>query len=390
MSGGSGGTWWKWGLPTGLATVAVAVAMEHAGPHLPVLLNALLAFGGLLTIAGSCEVMIAAAVGLAGKLRWNEYVAGVIAGLASNLPEVAMLAFVVAADVRIAFVVTLLTLHINALVFSIFCVLMPRDERGHASLPRAISQLGTDMLACAAGLMIALGFLMIAMSSFDAGEHAGEGLGLWDLVVIGVALLVVMVVYLRGLIARFAGTSAEAGAAQAEGATAQPSASWGMIAAYGALGGVGALVGGHAVGDFADNLVAALRGAGYSEMIGAIVVAFLAGMPAYILVTSAHLKGKTQLALSNVFGGIVQVPFVILPAVLLLSALLSLFGVVPLLPQGGILAIDLETVSVILFGFPTLLILWKSIGDDGAVNQLETTIMIALFALMLYFLAMHG
>ena len=76
-------------------------------------------------------------------------------------------------------------------------------------------------------------------------------------------------------------------------------------------------------------------------MIGAIVVAFLAGMPAYILVTSAHLKGKTQLALSNVFGAI-------------------------------------------------LLILWKSITDDGAVNKLETTIMMALFGLMLYFLAVHG
>jgi hypothetical protein len=81
---------------------------------------------------------------------------------------------------------------------------------------------------------------------------------------------------------------------------------------------------------------------------------------------------------------------VILPAVLLLAALLSVLGLVPLLPEGGILPIDLETVSVILFGFPTLLILWKSIGDDGAVNQLETTIMLVLFALMLYFLAMHG
>ena len=99
MAGGSGGTWWKWGLPAGIGIVAAAMAMEHFGPHWPLLVNAMLALGGLLTIAGSCEVMILAAVGLAGKLRWNEYVAGVIAGLASNLPEVAMLAFVVAADV---------------------------------------------------------------------------------------------------------------------------------------------------------------------------------------------------------------------------------------------------------------------------------------------------
>ncbi|HET6629835.1 MAG TPA: hypothetical protein VFG91_08665 [Woeseiaceae bacterium] len=390
MAGGGGGTWWKWGLPAGFAIVGAATVLEHTGPHLPLLLNALLAAGGLLTIAGSCEVMILAAVGLAGQLRWNEYVAGVIAGLASNLPEVAMLGFVVAVDVRVAFVVTLLTLHINALVFSIFCVLMPRDERGHAHLPKAISLLGTDMLACAAGLVIALGFLMVAMSSFGTGAHAGQGLGAWDLVMIALGLLVVEGMYLVGLVRRFSGTSAEAGAEQAQGERAEPAASWVAVALYGGLGTVGALVGGHAVGSFADHLVVYLRGEGYSEMIGAIVVAFLAGMASYLLVTSAHVKGKSQLALSNVFGALVQVPFVILPAVLLFAAVLSAFGVVPLLPQGGILAIDLETVSVILFAFPTLLILWKSIGDDGSVNRLETVIMLALFGMVLYFLAVHG
>lgn len=390
MAGVGGGTWWKWVLPTGFVLVGIAMALEHAGLHLPLVLNALLGVGGLLTIAGACEVMILAAVALAGQLRWNEYVAGVIAGLASNLPEVAMLGFVVAIDVRIAFVVTLLTLHINALVFSIFCVLMPRDEHGHAHLPKAISLLGTDMLACAAGLLIALGFLMIAMSTLDAGEHAGQGLGAWDLVAIAAVLLVALVVYLRALVRRFSGRSSEAGADQAEGGQAMSTGSWSAIAFYGGLGTIGALVGGHAVGEFADNLVAYLRAEGYPEMIGAIVVAFLAGVASYILVTSAHVKGKGQLALSNVFGALVQVPFVILPAVLLFAAALSGLGIVPLLPQGGILAIDLETVSVILFAFPTLLILWKSISDDGSVNRLETTIMLGLFALVLYFLAVHG
>lgn len=390
MAGGSGGTWWKWGLPAGFIIVGGAMVAEHFGPHQPILVNALLAIGGLITIAGACEVMIRAAGGLAGQLRWNEYVAGTIAGLASNLPEVVMLGFVVAADVRVAFVVTLLTLHINALVFSIFCVLMPRDDTGHARLPKAISKLGTDMLACASGLIIALGFLMVSMSSFDAGEHAGQGLGTWDLVAIAAALLGVEVVYLITLVRRFSGTSKETGDDQAEGTREQPSTSWGATIGFGLLGAAGALVGGHAVGDFADNLVVYLRGEGVSEMIGAIVVAFLAGMASYILVTSAHVKGRTQLALSNVFGALVQVPFVILPAVLIFAAVLAGVGVVPTLPQGGILAIDLETVSVILFAFPTLLVLWKSISDDGKVNRLETAIMLGLFGLVLYFLAMHG
>ncbi len=390
MSGGGGGIWWKWGLPAGIAVVVLAVAMEYTGMHWPVLLNVLLAFGGLLTIAASCEAMIKLAMGLAGKLQWNEYVAGVIAALASNIPEIAMLGFVVAADVRVAFVVTLLTLHINALVFSIFCVLLPRDERGHASLPKAISLLGTDMLTCAAGLMVALGLLMVAMAVFDAGHHAGLSLGRWDLVAIALVLAAVEAMYLLGLIRRYSGTSKETGTEQSEGGKAPVKGSWAMIALYGCLGSVGALIGGHAVGEFAGNLVGVLSVHGYSEMIGAILVAFLAGAPAYILVTSAHLKGKTQLALSNVFGAIVQVPFVTLPAMLLFAVVLGSVGVVPLLPQGGLLGIDLETVSVVLFAFPTLLVMGKSIADDGKVNKLETMIMFALFALVLYLLAMHG
>lgn len=275
MAGGSGGTWWKWGLPAGVAVVGAATAAELLGVHAPVLINGLLVGGGLVTIASACELMILAVAGLAGQLRWNVYVAGVIGGIASNIPEVVMLGFVVAADVRVAFVVTLLTLHINALVFSIFCILMPRDESGHARLPKAISVLGTDMLACAAGLVIALGFLMIAMSSFDAGVHAGQGLGSLDLVMIAVVLFAIEAVYLVALVRRYSGSSGETGDTQAEEGTTPREASWRATIFYGVLGSAGALVGGHAVGDFADHLVTYLRGVGVSEMIGAIVVSFL-------------------------------------------------------------------------------------------------------------------
>lgn len=390
MAGGSGGTWWKGGLPAGALIVGGAAGIEHFGMHMPLLVNALLAIGGLLTIAASCALMINAAIGLAGQLRWNEYVAGVIAGLASNVPEVVMLGFLVAEDARIAFVVTLLTLHINVLVLSVFCILLPRNEQGHARLPKAISVLGSDMLALAAGFLLSLGFLMIAMSSFDAGEHGGQSLGTSDLLIIGLVLLAIMAMYIIGLVRRYSGVSGETGTSQAEGGKTSPAASWGAILGFGALGSLGALIGGHAVGDFAGNLVDYLRGEGYSEMIGAIVVSFLAGMASYILVTTAHVRGKTELALSNVFGALVQVPFVILPAVLLFTVGLAAIGVVPVLPQGGILPIDLETVSVTLFAFPTLLVMWKSITDDGSVNQLETAIMLGLFGLVLYFLAVHG
>lgn len=66
---------------------------------------------------------------------------------------------------------------------------------------------------------------------------------------------------------------------------------------------------------------------------------------------------------------------------------LAAVGIAPVLPSGGLVAIDFETVLVVLFAFPTLLVLRQSLGDDGAVNQLETTIMLAL---VLYLPAAHG
>lgn len=390
MSGGSGGSWWKWGLPLGFVLVIATFVLEYFEIHAPIILGILLAVGGLLTIAGSCEVLILAVAGLAGKLKWNEYVAGAIGSLASNVPEVVMLAFVVATNVRIAFVVTLLTLHINALVFSIFCILLPKDKSGYAKLPKAISVLGTDMLVYATGLVVALGFLMMFMAFFDLGAHAGAGLGLWDLVAIAAVLLIVEVVYIITLVRRFSGTSPETKTDQATGDVEKTHTSWRTIGFYGVLGAVGSLAGGHAVGNFAEHLVHYLKLHGASEMIGAIVISFLAGTASYIMVTSAHLKGKSELALSNVFGALLQVPFVILPAVLLFAAAFAGLGIIPFLPQGGILPIDLETISVILFAFPTLLVLWKSISDDSKVNRLETTIMLCLFALVIYFLAVHG
>ena len=75
---------------------------------------------------------------------------------------------------------------------------------------------------------------------------------------------------------------------------------------------------------------------------------------------------------------------------MILIAILAQMGVVPTLPHGSVLAIDLETTSVILLAFPPMLLMWKSIQDDGKVNWVETAGMVAVFGLTIYFLAMHG
>ncbi len=57
---------------------------------------------------------------------------------------------------------------------------------------------------------------------------------------------------------------------------------------------------------------------------------------------------------------------------------------------GGALPVDMHTTTVVLLGFPPLLILWKAVQDDAAVNWIETVTMMAIFSLTIYFLAAHG
>ena len=163
----------------------------------------------------------------------------------------------------------------------------------------------------------------------------------------------------------------------------------GYLILIGVLGIVTSVIGGHAVGEFADILVKSLTARGYSEMVGAIVISVFACSGAYLMIATAHFKGMYDLALANVSGQVTQVPFVVLPISLIMIGAFGQLGMVPTYPD-GVLPIDLETTSVMVFGFPTMLILWKSIQDDGRVNWLETASMVGLFALTIYLLAAHG
>ena len=221
-------------------------------------------------------------------------------------------------------------------------------------------------------------------------DRGGEALGVVDLWVLGVCLLLVQVVATSQMIKRFskptAGSEEEVG--HEDDAPDEPPPSWLSIAGYGLLGAVTSLLGGHAVGDFADALVDGLNAAGYPEMVSAILLSLFAGAGAYVMIATAHAKKMYDIALANVSGSITQVPCVVLPAVMILMAILAQADVIP--HEGGVLAIDLETTSVVLLAFPSMLLMWKSIQDDGKLNWVETAGMVAVFGLTIYFLAMHG
>ncbi|MGE0709358.1 MAG: hypothetical protein AB7N76_09525 [Planctomycetota bacterium] len=422
--GGGGGKGWIYALVGG--AILCGLGQAHVGPGW--LHAAFLAVGGLAVVFASCEAMILSVEALGKRLRWNQFVAGTVAGLASNVPEVVMLAFVILKEPRVAFVVTALTLHVGALVFGIYSGLLPRDETGQARMPDPLVKLSTDLYACAGGAFLAVGSVMILMRLFNRGEN-DAALTSGDLYAIGSCLLFVEVVAVWYLVRRFSAAeapqpaavaaAADAPAAQiaeapaAEAPTAEAPAAeapakpapaeaeheeempgWGVVLFFGALGVATSILGGHAVGEFADALVSALTLRGYSEMVCAIVIAVFASAGAFLMLASAHSKGMHDLALANISGQVNQVPFVVMPISMILIGLFVQTGVIKdpkLLPKGGgALAIDLETTSVMFLSFPIMLILWKSVQDDGKVNWLETASMVALFGLTVYLLAQHG
>ena len=388
MAGGGGGTnTWIRLLAGGGALLGCAYGAEAAGLGPAWLAPALLAFGGLAVVFGSCEAMIKSVEGIGERLGWNTFVAGTMAGLASNVPEVVMLGFVLAAEPRVGFIVTMLTLHVGALVFGLYSGLLPRDATGDARLPEPLVKLSTDLYAAAAGVFLGTGLLMVMLNTFEAGQHEGEGLGSIDLYVMGGALLFVEVIAVRQLVKRFASEEDER---EDLGEEIPDPPSWTTIAFYGGLGIATSVVGGHAVGEFADVLVDSLSDAGYSEMVGALILSVFAAAGAFVMIITAHSKGLYDIALANASGQINQVPFVVLPISLLLIGIFGDTGIVEPLPNGGVLPIDLETTSVVILAFPPMLILWKAVQDDGKVNWVETASMIAVFGLTVYMLAMHG
>jgi hypothetical protein len=365
-----------------LIAIAIGLHSAHLGPAW--LTAVLEAVGGLAVVFGSCELMIKSVEGLAARAKWNDFVAGAIAGLASNIPEIVMLGFVIANEPRVGFIVVALTLHTGALAFGVYSCLLPRDETGHARLPAPMVQLSTDLYAGAAGVFVSTGALMLMVRSFSETKTAA--LNPTDLYVMGALLLMVQVVSIKRLISRFAGEE-EGSEPATDDENDDELPSVGSIALYGVLGLIASVVGGHAVGSFAETLVTSLTAAGYSEMFGALLLSIFACAGAVAMIATAHKKGMYDVALANVSGWVTQMPFVVLPIVLIMLAAFGQLGIIPIIPGGGVLPIDLQTTSVFFLGFPPLLILWKAIQDDGAVNWVETATMVAVFALTIYFLA---
>ncbi len=388
------GKQWLWLLISGLLLIGIATFFVETHGWL---LGILLGVGGLIVVFASSEMMIMAVDGYAKRKKMNSFVAGTMAGLSSNIPELVMLAFVLMATPRVGFIVTILTLHVGAAAFGLYCGALPRDVEGNAHLPKPLVGLSTDLYAAAAGVFFSLGIIMLLMKAFSlgggTGANNGTSLSTTDLYVFGTILLLIQVVAITRLVKRFSSkhkpeSVEDIPLEMAEDEKLMPI---GSIVLFALAGLVASIVGGHSVGEFAGILVHKLEAAGYSEMFGAIILSVFASAGAFVMIGTAHAQKKYNIAMANASGAITQVPFLVLPIAMIMLAAFTQTGVIPALDgTDGVIPIDIHTTSAILLGFPSMLVLWKAVQDDGKVNWLETSTMIAIFLLVIYLLVAHG
>jgi len=375
---------WQMAYLVGFVTIIGLFFLEFVGLHLgeyPLAIAELI--GGILLIGGACEAFVISVEGIAHNYKMTDYVSGIYASLASTIPELSVIAFLLlGGKYELAWVLALATIFMNSLVFAVYTLILPKDENGNYRLPDAINWVGSELLSMGAVISLSVGLSMLMVFVFAIENpllprHLEAG----ELFVFGGALLGVFVAYLYW-ITKYYGSADQEIETELESHIQHHPLSRKKLGIYLFVASVGALLGGEALSGFAHFATETLQ---LSFIHAALLLVIFGGTPEYIIVASSHRKDQLEVALSNAFGGIVQVFFVIFGFTLVAAGISStLAGVTQVIP------IDLFSVVLLFFAFPSMFILRVIITDDSSVNALESISMIAVFIMMLYILLMWG
>jgi len=385
---------WAVRLSLGFLLWLVAQTLDAAGMQFPGWLNAAFTLTiGLLVLQAACDALVTASSRMAVRLEWDHYVAGTVAEILATVPELVVIGFLIPVSPVAAFVIALITVYNNALVFSVYSYFLPKDRHGKFIMPQPITGAGTQVLVAGAAMGLILGLVMLAMS---ASEHSKNSFAPIDLISAGVLLLSVFVVYIHKLLTEYAKEEAlvsdvlELTPDQAEERRALTFARvhdsrWPLITAYLATGAIGAALGGHQVAQFAEIAIGDLE---LNHMVTALVLAGFAGMSEYVILWQSHRKAEYGIALANSFGGITQVMFLVFPFTLIaIGVYQSLIN--PTHPELPIL-FSFSNLLLLLFLFPMLFVLVELLKEDHTLGILDTTIMVAIFALLIVLLLTYG
>jgi hypothetical protein len=348
---------------------------------------------GLLIIQVACQVLVIATERFAARMGWTHYVAGTASEILSTLPECVVIAFLVPVSPLTAFIVAMITIYNNALVFSIYSYFLPKDYKGKYLMPKPITDAGSQVLIAGGVLGLVLGLSMLIFSSNGHPKHAFEAI---DLAVIAFLLLAIFVVYLYKLVMDLGKEEDEVTSTlklteneilerQQMAFKNVEKSSLSRIILLLILGVLGAFLGGESVANFASLAIQKME---LSGIVAAMILAGFAGMSEYVILWTSHRKREYGIALANAFCGIAQLMFLIVPFTFITIAYYQTF-VNPSHPDLPIL-FSVPNILLLIFLFPTFHTLASLLENDHTMDILDTTIMVALVGLLLILLVAYG
>ncbi|WP_156896334.1 hypothetical protein [Aestuariibacter salexigens] len=369
-------------------------AMQHTGFAVSVPVSAWLSLlVGLLMLQAACQILVTTTERFAARMGWSHYVAGTVAEMLATLPECIVIAFLVPVSPTTAFILVMVTIYNNALVFSVYSYFLPRDTHGKFLMPKPITDAGMQVLIAGGAMGLAMGLVMIV---FNTNAHPKQSFSPTDLLVIGGLMLVIFVAYLYKMLKDL--SQEEEDVQSALSLTEEQkekrldlvyknvqNSSFSQIFLLLVVGIGGAFLGGERVAYFAEVAIDVMH---LSEVLAAFILAAFAGMSEYVILWTSHRKKEYGIALANAFGGITQLLFLIVPFTLATIAIYQLFfnPSHPDLP----IAFSIPHILLVIFLFPTLNTLASLLENDHTMGILDTVIMITLVASLIMLLVAFG
>lgn len=330
---------------------------------------------GLLILQGACEALLQGVERLGARFRWDGFISGTIGSVISTLPEFVVIAFLVKVAPLAAFVTAVVTIFNNSLAFSVYSFFLPKDRKGTYAMPRSLTVAGGQILIAGAAVALIVGLVMVV---HHLGEN-GKAMGGLDLIAIGVILVGIYCYYLRTLIQYYSEGKDDEESVPADPGRLGHDTRWKGIAVMFVLGIAGSYTGGEAIGAFASTAFGRL---GLPTVPTAAALAFFAGISEYIIVYKSHRRGELGIALSNVFGGLTQVMFLLLPFGMIMIGLLGLTTGNPVYA----IPISSATMLLMLLLFPLFYAMHQCMEQDKALTNLDAAGMTGIYLLLLYFL----
>jgi len=200
---------WLWRLLLGLSLWIAAFFLDHLLARLSLYLQASVELViGLIILVAACEILVAATERLAARFQWNHYTAGTLAEILSTTPELVVIAFIVPVSPAMAFIISVITIYNNALVFSLYSYFLPKDKHGKFLMPTPITEAGTQILIGGGAMGLILGLVMLTLNSAPESKSSFSAT---DLIFVSIILLTIFAVYLYKLVTSYAAEEAKSG-----------------------------------------------------------------------------------------------------------------------------------------------------------------------------------